>query len=43
MSGISAELEVNSSIVEDKFAYSYIGFGQTSRVDFLLTNVVDEY
>ena len=39
--GISAELEVNSSIVEDKFAYSYIGFGQTSRVDFLLTNVVD--
>ena len=40
--GISAELEVNSSIVEDKFAYSYIGFGQTSRVDFLLTNVVDD-
>ena len=40
-SGISAELEVNSSIVEDKFAYSYIGFGQTSKVDFLLTNVVD--
>ena len=40
-SGVSAELEVNSSIVEDKFAYSYIGFGQTSRVDFLLTNVVD--
>ena len=34
-------MEVNSSIVEDKFAYSYIGFGQTSRVDFLLTNVVD--
>ena len=28
-------------IVEDKFAFCYIGFGQTSRVDFLLTNVVD--
>jgi len=40
-SGITKELSFASPIVEDKFAYSYIGFGQTSKVDFLLSNIVD--
>jgi len=40
-SGITEELEFGLSVVEDKFAFSYVGFGQTSRVDFLISNIVD--
>ena len=40
-SDITEELKFGLSVVEDKFAFSYVGFGQTSRVNFLISNIVD--
>ena len=41
VSGITKDLDYALDIVEDKFAYSYIGVGNTSRVDFRVINVID--
>lgn len=41
VSGVTEELDFNLDIVEDKFAYSYVGIGSTSRIDFRLVNVID--
>ena len=42
VTGITKELPYGLSLVENKFAYSYIGFGNTSRVDFRVINVIQD-
>ena len=42
VSGVTKTLKYGLSVVEDKFAYSYIGFGNTSRVDFRIINVIED-
>lgn len=42
VTGVTKELEFGLSLVEDKFAYSYVGFGNTSRVDFRVLNVIED-
>lgn len=41
VTGIDRTLDYGLDIVEEKFAFSYIGFGNTSRVDFRIVNVID--
>ena len=41
VSGVSKVLEYGLDIIEEKFAYSYIGVGNTSKVDFRVINVID--
>ncbi len=41
VSGVTKPLDFSLDIVEEKFAYSYIGVGNTSKVDFRVINVID--
>jgi len=41
VTGIDRDLDYGLDIIEEKFAFSYIGFGNTSRVDFRIVNVID--
>lgn len=41
VSGVSKVLNYGLDVIEEKFAYSYIGVGNTSKVDFRVINVID--
>ncbi len=41
VSGISTDLVFGAEIFEDKLAFSYAGFGQTSQVQLRIVNVID--
>ena len=41
VSGITKDLDYGLDIVEEKFAYAYIGIGNTSKVEFRIVNVID--
>ena len=41
VSGVTVPLRYGLDIVEEKFAYSYIGVGNTSKVEFRIVNVID--
>ena len=41
VTGVTKELNYGLDIVEEKFAYSYIGVGNTSLVTFRIVNVID--
>ena len=41
-SGISTSLVFGADILENKLAYAYAGFGQTSLIEFRLVNVIDD-
>lgn len=40
VSGVTKKLNSGLSLVENKFAYSYVGFGNTSKVEFRVINVI---
>ena len=42
VTGISTSLVFGADILENKLAYAYAGYGQTSRLDFRLVNVIDQ-
>jgi len=42
VSGVTKKLNYGLPLVEDKFAYSYIGFGNTSKVEFRVINVIQD-
>lgn len=42
VSGINTTFLFGADISEDNLAYAYIGFGQTSKVDLRLVNVIDD-
>ena len=42
VTGISTSLVFGADILENKLAYAYAGFGQTSLLQFRLVNVIDE-
>ena len=42
VTGVTTSLVFGADILEDKLAYSYAGFGQTSLLQFRLVNVIDE-
>lgn len=41
VTGVTRDLDFALDIVEEKFAYSYIGAGNTSKVEFRVINVID--
>lgn len=42
VTGVTFDLDFGLDLIEEKFAYSYIGVGNTSRVEFRLINVIDD-
>ena len=42
VTGVSTSLVFGADILENKLAYAYAGFGQTSLLQFRLVNVIDE-
>ena len=42
VTGISTSLVFGADVLENKLAYAYAGFGQTSLLQFRLVNVIDE-
>ena len=42
ISGVTTSLVFGADVIENKLAYSYAGFGQTSLMEFRLVNVIDE-
>lgn len=40
VTGVTKELTYGLSLIENKFAYSYVGFGNTSKVEFRVINVI---
>ena len=42
VTGITTSLIFGADVLENKLAYSYAGFGQTSLLQFRLVNVIDE-
>ena len=42
VTGITTSLLFGADILENKLAYAYAGYGQTSRLDFRLVNVIDD-
>jgi hypothetical protein len=42
VSGVTKKLNSGLSILENKFAYSYVGFGNTSKVEFRVINVIED-
>ena len=42
ISGVTTSLVFGADVLENKLAYSYAGFGQTSLMEFRLVNVIDE-
>ena len=42
VSGVTTSLEFGASIFEDKLAYTYSGYGQTSLVQLRLVNIIDD-
>ena len=42
VSGISTSLVFGADILENKLAYAYAGYGQTSKLEFRLVNVIDK-
>ncbi len=42
VTGVTTSLVFGADILEDKLAYSYAGFGQTSLLQFRLVNVIDQ-
>ena len=42
VTGVTKELNFGLDIKEEKFAYSYIGVGNTSKVEFRIVNIIDE-
>ena len=42
VTGITTSLVFGADILENKLAYAYAGFGQTSLLEFRLVNVIDE-
>ena len=41
VSGVTNPISYGLDVVEEKFAYSYIGVGNTSKVEFRIINVID--
>ncbi|MFZ9376659.1 MAG: hypothetical protein ACO25K_06005, partial [Candidatus Fonsibacter ubiquis] len=41
VSGVTKVLDYGLDIIEEKFAYSYIGVGNTSKVEFRVVNVIN--
>jgi hypothetical protein len=41
VSGITKTLDFGLDVTEQKFAYSYVGTGNTSKVEFRLVNIID--
>ena len=42
VTGLTTSLERGLEILEEKFAYSFVGTGNTSRVDFRIVNVIKD-
>ena len=42
VTGVTTSLEFGASIFEDRLAYTYSGFGQTSLVQLRLVNIIDD-
>ena len=42
VSGITTSLVFGADILENKLAYAYAGYGQTSKLEFRLVNVIDQ-
>ena len=42
VTGISTSLVFGADILENKLAYAYAGYGQTSKLEFRLVNVIDQ-
>ena len=42
VTGVTKELKFGLDIKEEKFAYSYIGVGNTSKVEFRIVNIIDQ-
>jgi len=42
VTGVTKKLNYGLFLVEDKFAYSYVGFGNTSKVEFRVVNVIQD-
>ena len=42
VSGVTTSLVFGADVLENKLAYAYAGFGQTSLMEFRLVNVIDE-
>ena len=42
VTGLTTSLVFGADILENKLAYAYAGFGQTSLLQFRLVNVIDE-
>ena len=42
VSGITTSLFFGQDLTEEKFAFSYIGIGNTSKIDFRVVNVIDD-
>lgn len=42
VSGVTKQLDFGLDVVEDKFAYAYVGLGQTTRVEFRIVNVIND-
>ena len=42
VTGLSTSLVFGADVLEDKLAYAYAGFGQTSLLQFRLVNVIDQ-
>jgi hypothetical protein len=41
VTGVTKKLDFGLDVVEERFAYSYIGIGNTSKIEFRLVNVID--
>lgn len=42
VSGVTKRLEFGLPVTEDKFAFSYVGFGNTSKVEFRVINLIQD-
>jgi len=42
VTGVTKKLNSSLSLVENNFAFSYVGFGNTSKVEFRIINVIDD-
>ena len=42
VSGVTKRLEFGLPVIEDKFAFSYVGFGNTSKVEFRVINLIQD-
>jgi len=42
VSGVTKKLDFGLDVVENKFAFAYVGLGQTTKVEFRIVNVIND-